>query len=119
MPAISCVTCFGTDNARGRSLSASFSKGKQAALASARSTRLSTMHGVGGLHIVLTEDAARDLDGITWFTLDNFGRIQADRYIEGLRAFLKELPTHQYRLTRNREGSDRCRRAVYKSHVAF
>lgn len=71
------------------------------------------------MRIALTEDAEHDLDGITWYTLDNFGRPQADRYIEGLRAFLKELPTHRYRLRPNNEGSDRYRRAVYKSHVAF
>ena len=81
--------------------------------------RSSTVPGAAGLRIVLTEDADRDLDGITWFTLENFGAAQADRYIEGLRAFLKELPAHPYRLRRNPEGSSRYRRAVYKSHVAF
>ncbi|MFL6857752.1 MAG: type II toxin-antitoxin system RelE/ParE family toxin [Allosphingosinicella sp.] len=71
------------------------------------------------MRIVLTEDADRDLDGITWYTFENFGREQAERYVAGLRVFLKELPTHRHRLQLNKEGSDRYRRAVYKSHVAF
>src|SRR3954469_20393889 len=97
---ISFATCFATDSVHGKSSSACFSRGRRAVSASVRSTRLSTVPGAAGLRIVLTDAADRDLDGITWFTLENFGVAQADRYIEGLRTFLKELVTHPHRLRR-------------------
>jgi toxin ParE1/3/4 len=71
------------------------------------------------LRIVLTEDADEDLVGLTFYTLDNFGRDQAERYIEGLGAFLNELPSHGYRLRPFVLKGNRFLKAVYRSHVVF
>ena len=77
------------------------------------------MRGGGGLRLVLTQEADDDLVGITFYTLDNFGLVQADRYIAGLEAFLLELPACQYRLKPVQSRTSGYWRAVYQSHVVF
>ncbi len=71
------------------------------------------------MRIVLTRDADLDLAGITTFTLGHFGQVQADRYLDGLDAFISELPKRRYRLRPVKSKHPGFWRAAYKSHVVF